>query len=187
MSPPGDCGGSESEGKGRLKRHGAERFYAFFVALRALQINGSRLLLRRGAGKLCTRNARARQRYTSRPVEPLAALVLLRTYSTSAALGNFQARTHHDECPRIPPFVDNSSSTPRSPVRGRGVRGASRGRRVATGTRASPNENRLVAPRAALGRLSCWRSRRRTWGDESTQAHASLQRPATSLRHREEL
>ena len=40
-------------GHGRYR----ERFYAFFVALRALQINGSRLLLRRGAGKLRTRNA----------------------------------------------------------------------------------------------------------------------------------
>ena len=90
-----------------------------------------------------------------------------------------------DEYPRTPPLVDASSSTPLSPVRGRGVPHRAAAAR-ATGTEPHPNKNRVVAPRVALGRLSR-RRLRRTWGDESTQAHASLQRPATSLRHREEL
>ena len=104
---------------------------------------------------------------------------------TSAALVKFQARTHHDESPRIPPFVDVSSSTPRSPVRGRDVRGSSRGCPAprATEPEPHPNKNQLVPPRVALGRFSRRRRRRRTWATGRRSAHAALQRKGCS--HRE--
>ena len=66
--------------------------------------------------------------HASRPVKPAAALLLLRTHAPTAALGNFQALASYDESQRTPPLVDASSSTPSSPVRGRGVLCSSRGR-----------------------------------------------------------
>ena len=111
----------------------------------------------RGAGKLCTRMASTRQRHASRPVKPVAALLLLPDGRTAACARQFPG-TH-----QVPTHIAARRSflvrSRGSPARGRGVFVLIARRAASRRTEPHPNENRLVAPRAASGRLS--RRRRR--------------------------
>ena len=143
-----------------MKRHGAERFYAAFFLYEALQINGS------------TDCSSARRRQTLHKEGVTAPKTHVQTSQasrgtrpasyvrTSAALGKFQARACHDAHHR-------SSTLPRqrrgTPLVAEAFLCSSRGRAAGRRTEPHPNENRLVAPRAALGRFS----RRRCGGDEA--------------------
>lgn len=136
MSSRADCGESESEGKGRLKRHGAERFYAAFFCTEALQINGSRECSSARRRQTLHSDEKASPKTHVQTSQASRGTLAASYVRTSAARGNFQARAHHAS-PRTPPLVDASSLTPRSPYVAEASGAHRAGAPRATGTRAS--------------------------------------------------
>ena len=118
--------------------------------------------------------AKRPQKHTSRPVKPVAALVLFRIYARARRSAN----SRHGPIASVPTrtaarrrFLVNAA-VPRTWPRRPGLIARLAAR--ATGTEPHPKENRLVAPRVASGRLSrrrrrAVRGRRERWA-KRTQA-----------------